>query len=778
MALGLLICLAAATYSMPSIARYLSQTGAPSSLPTAEASPAAYGSGLARSMQQVGADRMQEEARLAAQVDETAAKAADVEFNSEIRKLLYDPEAGYLNKQNKDAVDGFGDTMSQVDTLRQKYAAGLTGRQRLLFDNSAQVRVDAVYQTGASHARTQGQNYQNTVALARANDLASDAAAFAGDEQRTSVLYDTALGEWLGVAERQGLQGEAMQSYVKEKASEWHIGLTNALIAKDPIAAQGYLAKHRSGIDGRELWQLEDKIGKALQPYYLQQDQANLDARLYAATEPGARPGSGKLSQSAAQNARSIAKDAQAAGVDPVLAAAVQGVESSHGTDPRAKNELQYLDRPDASRADALKELGRRREIAASAVGGQPENWQTYVVWQQGEGGGPALLRADQNAKAVDILAPLYGNRATAESAVTGNGGTVDMTVGDFLGVIKGYYEKRENQTRSLLAQDEGKQRGREAQLVKGEVVADVMPAQAEADAAVPPPAGDIAPPRMLTLGEKLAQVRGMGLPPEREQALLTQVKASHAIEEADRADRQRNASNTAYARMTEDPSFNPINLSPEEKQAIGIQGMQALNAAYETGMDIKTDYAVYYDLKQMAAQSKEKFQKLNLMEFAHKLAPTELKSLLDLQADERKMVDVTDITQMIDDALISIDITPSPSDKTGEEAKIGVGVRRFIDQQLQVFTQREGREPTRKEQQEIVDRAIMTVKPDTSWFGDDSKRGYQLKLEDLTIDMVPESVKAEIISDMQQYGLDTTDETVILKLWFGAGMPGLKPVQ
>lgn len=764
MALAVLTCLAVATPSMPSIARYLSQVGAPSSLPTAEATPAAYGSGLARGMQQVGADWMQEEAQLSAQADETAAKAADVEFNSEIRKMLYDPEQGYLNKQNKDAVDGFGDTMSQVDSLRQKYAAGLTGRQRFLFDNSAQVRVDAVYQTGASHARQQGQNYQNTVALARANDLASDAAALAGNEQAVGQLYDVALGEWLGVAQRQGLQGEAAQGYVKEKASEWHTGQVSALMARDPIAAQGYLAKHRAGIDGRQVWELEDKIGKALQPYYLQQDQAALEGRLYAASEPGARP--------------AIAGGKMATASDDLVARVIRQESGGRqdAVSPKGATGVMQL-MPDTA-----------REIAAEiGVEYDPAKLKTDAAYNERLG----------RAYLDKMLGMFDGNVTLALAAYNAGPGAVDKWVkqyGDprsgqiseaaFVAAIP-YKETQDYVTRIAAPGsvdkpvDDGQARGREAQLVKGEIAADVMPAQQEANAISPAPITGALPPQELTLGDKVAQVRAMGLPPEREAALLTQVKASHTIEEADRVDRQRNASNTAYARMVDEPTFNPINLTPDEKKAIGIQGMQALNAAFEQGMDIKTDFAVYYDIKQMAAQSKDKFQKLNLMEYAHKLAPSELKSLLDLQANEKKMVDVTDITQMVDDALWSLDINPNLSDKTSDaDRALIIGTRRFIDQQLQIFTQRAGREPTRKEQQEIVDKAIIQVKPDTSWFGDNSKRGYQLTLEDLTIDMVPPDIKAEIVSDMQRYGIDPANEEAILKLWHGAGMPGLKPAQ
>lgn len=80
---------------------------------------------------------------------------------------------------------------------------------------------------------------------------------------------------------------------------------------------------------------------------------------------------------------------------------------------------------------------------ARNALGREPQGWEVYVAHQQGPGGGPALLNPANSArKAVDVLAPLYPNRGVAASAVTGNGGSADMTVAEFLNVIKRFYER------------------------------------------------------------------------------------------------------------------------------------------------------------------------------------------------------------------------------------------------------------------------------------------------------------------------------------------------
>lgn len=86
--------------------------------------------------------------------------------------------------------------------------------------------------------------------------------------------------------------------------------------------------------------------------------------------------------------------------------------------------------------------LAKSRNEAQQALGREPQDWETYIVHQQGAAGGPALLKAPPGASAVDALAPAYGgNRATAMRAITGNGGHLGMTAGQFLDMTKARFE-------------------------------------------------------------------------------------------------------------------------------------------------------------------------------------------------------------------------------------------------------------------------------------------------------------------------------------------------
>lgn len=66
-------------------------------------------------------------------------------------------------------------------------------------------------------------------------------------------------------------------------------------------------------------------------------------------------------------------------------------------------------------------------------LGIEPTDANLYIMHQQGAGGGPALLTAPPEVNAVAALAPAYGGDASkAHRAIVGNGGTADMTAGEF----------------------------------------------------------------------------------------------------------------------------------------------------------------------------------------------------------------------------------------------------------------------------------------------------------------------------------------------------------
>lgn len=97
----------------------------------------------------------------------------------------------------------------------------------------------------------------------------------------------------------------------------------------------------------------------------------------------------------------------------------------------------------DQNISDGLNLLKEAEQTATRTLGRQAEDWEVYVVHQQGVGGGPALLNpANATKNAVEVLTPIYGNSRLARQAVTANGGNVNMTSAEFLQSIRTFYER------------------------------------------------------------------------------------------------------------------------------------------------------------------------------------------------------------------------------------------------------------------------------------------------------------------------------------------------
>lgn len=87
-----------------------------------------------------------------------------------------------------------------------------------------------------------------------------------------------------------------------------------------------------------------------------------------------------------------------------------------------------------ADQTKAALALSRRDRAALQQMGVPVTDANTYIMHQQGAGGGKALLTAPPEVNAIAALTPAYGgNAARARQAIVGNGGNEDMTAGEFV---------------------------------------------------------------------------------------------------------------------------------------------------------------------------------------------------------------------------------------------------------------------------------------------------------------------------------------------------------
>ena len=90
-----------------------------------------------------------------------------------------------------------------------------------------------------------------------------------------------------------------------------------------------------------------------------------------------------------------------------------------------------------AARASTL----RLQNEQALKRAGLPVNDDTQILaWNQGPGGAPALL-ANPDQPAIAVLTSVYKNPKLAAAAIVNNGGSLDMTAGDFAQHVVGLYK-------------------------------------------------------------------------------------------------------------------------------------------------------------------------------------------------------------------------------------------------------------------------------------------------------------------------------------------------
>jgi hypothetical protein len=145
-----------------------------------------------------------------------------------------------------------------------------------------------------------------------------------------------------------------------------------------------------------------------------------------------------------------ISRKAREAGIDPTHALTMASIETGGKFDPQAVSPTGYkglyqfgpgewrtwgggkdIFDPEANVDAFVGYHGELKDQLKASLGRDPTPQELYLAWQQGGAGAPRLLGADPNAKASTIV-PVAN--------IVANGGTPDMTVGDFVNLWRKRY--------------------------------------------------------------------------------------------------------------------------------------------------------------------------------------------------------------------------------------------------------------------------------------------------------------------------------------------------
>jgi hypothetical protein len=268
-------------------------------------------------------------------------------------------------------------------------------------------------------------NLQNAIAAP------DDASANALIDNSNMILHSLALtapGKFTPQDEM-AARNNFVNTYVKTKVQAY-------LDSGDVANANQLYASNKSLLPGQDQFELE----KVLHAGNLQQYAANSVASLKSGVTPA--PLGGMAVQAVKDSVVSAAKSA---GIDPNASLTIASIESSFGQNLGSRGDIGQTGKPASDLQGQAKNLVDEQQkaitVADNALGRPAQPWEQYVAYQQGAGGGAALLRADPTDKAIDVLSPLYKTPAIAAKAITGNGGNVSMSVGQFLSFINRNYD-------------------------------------------------------------------------------------------------------------------------------------------------------------------------------------------------------------------------------------------------------------------------------------------------------------------------------------------------
>lgn len=377
---------------------------------------------------------------------------------------LYDPDKGYLTSQGKGAMEGFQPTMDRIRQGFQTIRGDLQNdAQRISFDQDARRYLFYYEREAGSHADQQSKAWYNQTDNATLDQSIATSATSWNNPDMTAANLDRGYAALTSRSQREGWDPVTFADQTRKFESGLAVAQLRAQSITDPAGAmkrynEGVMpgpafVDPQTGRRTRTQIPFKDVIDESGKESLIRPLQRQMETDAIAGNSQVAIGGASPIEPV-------ITSRAISAGIDPSVPLTIAKIESNLGQAPDAAgnshmgvfqlgpDEWRQIGGTAANRTDKVAQatlgtdwvVGAQR--AASAALGRPAaGWETYVVHQQGTQGGADLLIAQPTESAVDALAPAYkGDRAAAARAITNNGGSADMTVGQFLGLWQAKY--------------------------------------------------------------------------------------------------------------------------------------------------------------------------------------------------------------------------------------------------------------------------------------------------------------------------------------------------
>lgn len=277
-----------------------------------------------------------------------------------------------------------------------------------------------------------------------------------------------------------------------------------------------------------------------------------------------------------------------------------------------------------------------------------------------------------------------------------------------------------------------------------------------------------------LSESEALAEARKIEDPKRRDEA-VRRVKNRYSENKAIQERQAWEIADNAGKKLEEAGSLDVV--PPAQWDKLNYKQQMALKKREQqlkAGVEPDTDFTKYYQLEQLAAEKRQAFGKINLIEFRPYLSDTDFKKFSKMQASYRQKTSeanslfdgVESKNSIVNNALteIGVDYSKKASD---EEIQRSNKFRRRVDD-LVMEKQRElGREVNNKELREIVDDLRVEVVTDKGWLWDTEKRIFELNPGDevsMDFEDIPEAERAKIEQALVRAGITVSEEEITRK--------------
>ncbi len=454
------------------------QLEAPDDIQHIEVGPNAFGAAIGEGLQKAGAGFSQ----AADFYSKVAADDATNNFLTGSRAIMYgDPskgpalgpdgqpvktpdggavyEGGFYGLHGRNAMDAYPQAQEQLNELLTEQRATLhTAASRLQFDTENRRYLNQALGEMGVHANQQQFEYAKEVNTTAATVGLNAVSRVANNDIASAQAGDAVINAYVKNAEIQGMPRDGAELKARQEIALTRIralvGSPNAgdramadKILTDSAGLLGSLANYDE-IVGRVKQANYDAVSVTETDKLVDQTMADMGAQ--------AKAGGGFGSAGAPVPAPTgpvydqIGRAAAVHGATPAETnflqreAYVESRGNPAAINGQSKGLFQFHDQTFASLGGGnIHDVGdqtsaalrgtRQNATLLNEAGVPVTDGNLYLMHQQGPAGGRALLTAPPDTNAVQALAPAYGgNTAIATRAIVRNGGTPDMTAGQF----------------------------------------------------------------------------------------------------------------------------------------------------------------------------------------------------------------------------------------------------------------------------------------------------------------------------------------------------------